>query len=144
MTDPGASVIAHLSSAAVGVPRTVGAFVGDGASVGVRAVVYGSGSGDGPCWGVDAVVCGSGSDDGPGWGVDAVVCGSGSDDGPFWGVDAVVCGSGSDDGTRWGADAVGVGEGALGVGDVGVLVVAAAAAEVDSPGVTGAFMSLWI
>ena len=42
----------------------------------------------------------------------------------------------------WGADAVGVGEGALEVGDVGV--VAGAAAEVDSPDVRGAFMSLWI
>ena len=47
-------MIARLSCAAVGVPRTVGGVVGAGALEDVRGWARGVGFGAGPCWGADA------------------------------------------------------------------------------------------
>jgi hypothetical protein len=62
-------VIARLSCAAVGVPRTVGGVVGAGAVEDVRARARGVGFGAGPCWGADAVEVGDAAlgvgDEGP-------------------------------------------------------------------------------
>jgi sugar phosphate isomerase/epimerase len=54
-------VIARLSSAAVGVPRTVGAVVGDGARDRVRGLLRGVGFGVGLCCGADALGVGEGA-----------------------------------------------------------------------------------